>query len=79
MKYEIETMREIWPDRGSGEYIEVGPDREGTGLVEIRQKQHDGKISDRITMFLDCAFLVAESINRCVKELQDKQKAETGQ
>ena len=69
MKYQLETMREIWPDRGDGEYIEIGPDRDGTELVEIRQKEPDGKISARITVHPDAARLLAKALTACADEL----------
>ncbi len=42
MKYELETMREIWLE--GGEKIEIGPDRDGLSLVEIRYKSGSGQI-----------------------------------
>ena len=69
MKYELETMREIWPQHGYGEYLEIGPDRDGTELVEIRQQQPDGTISDRITVHPDAARLLATALNACADEL----------
>ena len=62
-------MREIWPDRGDGEYFETGPDRDWTELVEIRQKEPDGKISARITVHPDAARLLAIALNDCAEEL----------
>lgn len=72
MKYEMETIREIWPDCGSGEYIEVGPDRDVLGLVEIRQKEPNGKISARISMTIEAATLVSKALSMCANELQQE-------
>lgn len=69
MRYEMETMREIWPDKGDGERIEVGPDRDGIGLVEIRQKQPDNSISDRITLPVEAARLLAKALILCADEM----------
>lgn len=69
MASELEIMREIWPDHGDGEYLEVGPDRDGTGCVEIRQKEPDGKISARITMSPEFARLLAGALYSCATEL----------
>lgn len=67
----METMREIWPDMGEGDYIEIGPDREGAGCVEIRQKEPDGKISARITMTIESARLVAKAVALCADDLSN--------
>jgi len=70
MKYEIEVMREIWPDKGVGERWEIGPDRDGLECVEIRQRDPDGKISARISFSPELALLVADSIKQCSLELK---------
>ncbi len=49
MGYTLETQMQIWSNE-SGERIEVGPDRDGLGLLEIRYVDEDGKISNRITL-----------------------------
>ena len=69
MKFELEIMREIWPDNGDGEHIEIGPDRDGMQLVEIRQKEPDGKISARITLEPDAAKLLSKALSDCANEL----------
>jgi hypothetical protein len=69
MKYEMETMREIWPEKGDGEHIEVGPDRDGLQCVEIRQKEPDNKISSRITFSVEAARLVAHAMLKCADEI----------
>ena len=69
MKHKLEIMREIWPDHGYGEYLEIGPDRDGTELVEIRQKEPDGKISARISVCPDAARLLANALTACAEEL----------
>lgn len=72
MKHEMETLREIWPERGEGEHIEVGPDRDGLGLVEIRQKEPNGQISARISMTTEAAILVSKALSMCADELGQK-------
>jgi hypothetical protein len=74
MKYELETMREIWPNHGGGEYIEVGPDRDGLKLVEIRQRERDGKISSRIAFDVEAARLVATAMLKCIDELSNTEQ-----
>lgn len=48
MKYSSETVKQVWND-DTGERIEVSPDRDSPGLVEIRQLDSFGKIEARIT------------------------------
>lgn len=60
MKYELETMREIWND--SGECYEVGPDRDKLNCIEIRFKNKEGKICDRIMFEPEAARLVAKAL-----------------
>ena len=48
MNYELEQMFEIWDERGG--VIEVGPDRDGLGLLEIRVRDDGSKITTRITL-----------------------------
>ena len=69
MQYEMETLREIWPTKGEGERIEIGPDRDGLKLVEIRQKEPNGTISGRITVEPEAAKLIAEALLLCAAEL----------
>lgn len=65
----METLREIWPVQGDGERIEIGPDRDGLKLVEIRVKEPDGQISARITMGTEAAKLMAQALLLCATEL----------
>ena len=70
-EFELETMHEIWGNDG---VIEVGPDRDGLDLIEIRLKEKmDGelKILARITMRPEQAQLVGLAIT---KYLNDKAK-----
>lgn len=66
---EMETMREIWgPD---GEFvIEVGPDRDGLGCVEIRLKDPpDSKTDFRLPVSPAVARLLSQAIALCAEEL----------
>lgn len=49
MKFSLEMVYEIWDD-AHGERIEVGEDRDGIGITEIRSRQDDGVIISRITL-----------------------------
>ena len=69
--YELEVMREIWPPHGDGEYLEIGPDRDGLELIEIRQKESNGKISARISLRIDEVKLVVQALEACAVELEE--------
>ena len=61
MAYTLERMFEVWDD-GSGSSIEIGPDRDGLDLVEVRARDQ-GKIVARITMSKEQAALVAKALS----------------
>ncbi len=65
MAFELETMYEIW-DNDGGEMIEVGPDRDGLNLVEVRlvdiHKTDQERFLARITMHPDQAEAVAKAL-----------------
>lgn len=60
-EYSIEHMFEILNDK-TGERIQVGSDRDGLNLVEIRRIDDHGKIMERISFDSDQAGLVAKAI-----------------
>lgn len=65
--FELETMYEIW---GREECIEVGPDRDGLDLIEVRVKQKDGaawKIFARFSMLPEQAQLLSEALKRATE------------
>jgi hypothetical protein len=68
MSYSTETMREIWDDK-TGEKVEVGPDRDALGMVEIRCKTGAGVITTRLAFPADEARLVAQAMLVCADEL----------
>ena len=61
MAFTSETMIQIWNDKDSTR-IDVGPDRDGLDLAEIRQYDAQGIITSRITMPKEQAVLVAQGI-----------------
>ena len=65
--YSLEQLYEVWND-GDGCCIEIGPDRDGLDLVEIRAKDEKGVTYSRITMNKEQAKLVAEAINRACNQ-----------
>lgn len=68
MGYSMETMREIWDDKND-DCVEVGPDRDALGMVEIRFKTDNGAIGERIGFSPDRARLVAQAMLACADEL----------
>lgn len=73
-KWSSETMREICDDSVGEEVIEIGPDRDGFGCVEIRLRS-EGKIVERLTFQPEeQADLVADAIKACASEMRGKNK-----
>ena len=68
MGYSMETMREIWDDK-HGDCVEVGPDRDALGMVEIRYKTDDGAIGSRVSFQAERARLVAQAVLQCADEM----------
>ena len=68
MGYSVETMREVWNDK-HGDCVEVGPDRDALGMVEVRYRLDDGVIGARVAFAADGARLVAQATLTCADEL----------
>lgn len=64
-KYTLEKMFEVWNDQ-HGDCIEIGPDRDGLDLVELRQKNHDGQISNRIAFSKEEIPLIVEALEELI-------------
>lgn len=47
--YSVERPLQVWNDK-SGDRYEIGPDRDGLDLIEIRVYSADGKVLDRVSM-----------------------------
>lgn len=73
MKFETEVMREIWEEPEGDNHLEVGPDRDGLGCVEIRRKDSAGKICERISFPVEEATACANAMLACAKEMSAKQ------
>lgn len=73
MKYKTEIMREIWPESSipTGWY-EVGPDRDCLGLVEIREKDQDGKILFRMSFNPELARQIADAMESSAWEIENE-------
>lgn len=72
MGYSTETMREIWDDK-HGDRVEVGPDRDALGMVEVRYKTEDGAIASRVAFSPEQARMVAHVMLLCADELDSTQ------
>lgn len=69
MKYELEKMYEIWDERG--EHLEIGPDRDGLNLIEIRVRDADNKITNRIELEQDQAKLLIAALACSIRDMYD--------
>ena len=47
-QFEVETLKRVY-DNKTGDYVEIGPDSDGLGLVSLRQFE-SGKLVAMITM-----------------------------
>lgn len=66
-KYSVETVKQIWDDR-HGSRLEVGPDRDGLDLVDIRSYSDDNKCTE-FTTTQEQALLLAEAILELYKRV----------
>ena len=71
--YTEEIVRQIYHD-GDGWHVEVGPDRDGLDLVEIRYRDGTTKHNvDLPTLETDCARKLAHAILALCDELEATQ------
>ena len=66
-KYTLEQMFEIWED-STGLCTEIGSDRDGLDLIEIRSKDEKGEIYARLSFTKDQARLVYQAIRQLIGE-----------
>ena len=67
-EYSLETLYEIWRN-ADGSYIEVGADRDGLDLIEIRVYEKEShKPIERVLLTKEQARLVAEALNKTIKD-----------
>lgn len=67
MPHSLEKMYQIWDDR-QGDCVEVGPDRDGLDLLEIRYRSERGKIGDRITLNFEQAKMLIQALTDLVDD-----------
>jgi hypothetical protein len=65
-KFELETHHRIY-NNNTGDYISVGPDRDGLELIEVRSVQVDGQ-EETICMNEEQAKLVLRALNLLLME-----------
>ena len=65
MKLSMECVFEIWND-DNGERLEIGPDRDGLDLAEIRCRTPEGKIHSAVTMTMEQVPLVIEAFQNYI-------------
>ena len=69
MAYTMETVKQIWDD-DSGNRIEVGPDRDALGLIEIREYIGNAPTClNRITLTIEQATLLRNGISELLPTL----------
>jgi hypothetical protein len=59
--YSLDRVWQIWNDK-HGNRIEVGPDLDSLGLVEIRYYTEDNRRGDSLTLSRDQASLVRDAL-----------------
>jgi len=65
----LEVMCEIWDD-GTGDRFEIGPDRDGLDMVEIRFRDRDGSTGpalsfdvEQVPLMIDALTVVLAHLN----------------
>lgn len=73
-KYITELVREVW-DVWAGTHVEIGPDRDGLDMVEIRKYDNDGELAS-MAMRLEptLAARLGGIITQCAEEMIDKKR-----
>jgi hypothetical protein len=65
--FELETLREIWNNKW-GTKVEVGTDRDGLGLLEIRQFGDTGKLESSMTFVPEQVPLLVQAIQGWMRD-----------
>ena len=69
--YTVEKVYEIWGC--DGERMEVGQDREGLGLIEIRDWEDKDKVQTTLVMCKEQAKMVIDCLRELVLDLEKKE------
>lgn len=70
MNYSLETSYQIW-NESTGERIEVSPDRDALGLVEIRSLTDDSKVTSNIVINKEQVRLLIQALNKMFDQLEN--------
>ena len=70
--YTVEKVYESWGLEGLTR-MEVGQDREGLGLIEIRDWKDKGKVQTTLVMDKEQAKLVIECLRELILDLEKKE------
>lgn len=73
-KFSVEKMVQIWND-STGERVEVGPDRDGLDMIEIRSVTSDGKVEARISFPKDLALLVGAAFMEALSDNPERTRS----
>lgn len=66
--YSLETLKEIW-NENTGSHIEIGPDRDGLEMIEIRMYElNQEKPNNRMSFTKEETKLLFEAISELLKE-----------
>lgn len=75
MRVSIEALYRVYND-DDGTYVEVGEDGDGLGLVELRYCERSGKVTERFSVPVEMATLVASAIRDVGVALAKKEPAD---
>lgn len=73
--YSLENHYKVWNDK-TGTKVEIGPDRDGLNLVEMREFSDDGKELTCVVFTPEQAELVATALLAAVRDAQTAQEEE---
>lgn len=70
MNYSLETSYQIWND-STGDRIEVSPDRDALGLIEIKSLTDDSKVTASVVLNKEQARLLIQALNKMLDQLEN--------
>lgn len=66
-RYSLEHLSEIW-DNNHGDHLEIGPDRDGLEMVEIRELDSKGKILNRMSFNREQVPLLIQALSKTLEK-----------
>lgn len=67
MEYYLEKKYEVWNDT-TGEHFEIGPDKEGIGLLSIYYVSEEGKRGEGLSFTYGAARLIRKALDELLEE-----------